>query len=108
VVGRYLFDKPRDVLHELARSENVWERRTAIVATSHFIRQGDVAATFEIAELLREAGKKDRQRLLSFLDKHATTMLRYAIEHLDKGQRDHYLNMKKAAKADQDKEGDRS
>ena len=32
VVGRYLFDKPRDVLYELARSENVWERRTAIVA----------------------------------------------------------------------------
>ena len=112
MVGRYLFDKPRDVLHELARSENVWERRTAIVATSHFIRQGDVAATFEIAELLREAGKKDRQRLLSFLDKHATTMLRtmlrYAIEHLDKGQRDHYLNMKKAAKAGQNQEGDRS
>jgi 3-methyladenine DNA glycosylase AlkD len=73
-----------------------------------------VADTFEIAELLldddhdlihkatggwlREAGKNDRQRLLSFLDKHATTMprtmLRYAIEHLDKEQRDHYLNMK--------------
>ena len=114
MVGRYLFDKPRDVLYELARSRSIWERRTAIVATSYFIRQGDVADTFEIAELLldddhdlihkatggwlREAGKYDRQRLLSFLDKHATTMprtmLRYAIEHLDKEQRDHYLNMK--------------
>jgi 3-methyladenine DNA glycosylase AlkD len=128
VVGRYLFDKPRDVLYELARSRSIWERRTAIVATSYFIRQGDVADTFEIAELLldddhdlihkatggwlREAGKYDRQRLLSFLDKHATTMprtmLRYAIEHLDKEQRDHYLNMKKAAKAGQNQEGDRS
>ncbi len=128
VVGRYLFDKPRDFLYRLACSRNVWERRTAIVSTSYFIRQGDVADTFEIAEMLledehdlihkatggwfREAGRKDRQRLLSFLDEHAATMprtmLRYAIEHLDKEQRDHYLNMKKAAKADQDKEGDRS
>jgi 3-methyladenine DNA glycosylase AlkD len=128
VVGRYLFDKPRDVLYELARSRSIWERRTAIVATSFFIRQDDVTDTFEIAELLldddhdlihkaaggwlREAGKKDRQRLLSFLDEHATTMprtmLRYAIEHLDKEQRDHYLNMKRAAKADQDQEGVRS
>jgi hypothetical protein len=126
VLGRYLFDKPRDVLYELARSEKVWERRTAIVATSYFIKQGDVADTFEIAEMLlgddhdlihkaaggwlREAGKKDRQRLLSFLDKHAATMprtmLRYAIEHLDKEQRDHYLNMKKAARAGQDQEED--
>lgn len=32
--GGYLFDKPRDVLYELARSENIWERRTAIVSTS--------------------------------------------------------------------------
>jgi 3-methyladenine DNA glycosylase AlkD len=114
VVGRYLFDKPRDVLYRLARSQNVWERRTAIVSTSYFIRQGDVADTFEIAEMLlgddhdlihkatggwvREAGKKDRQRLLRFLDRHAATMprtmLRYAIEHLDKEQQAHYMGMK--------------
>src|SRR3712207_8558572 len=50
---------------------------------------------------LREAGKKDRQRLLSFLDKHAATMprtaMRYAIEHLDKEQRDHYLKIGRAS-----------
>jgi 3-methyladenine DNA glycosylase AlkD len=114
VVGRYLFDKPRGVLYELARSENVWERRTAIVATSYFIRQDDLDDTFAVAEVLlgddhdlihkavggwlREAGKKDRQRLLAFLDTHAAdmprTMLRYAIEHLDKDQRAHYMGMK--------------
>lgn len=118
VVGRYLFDKPHDLLYELARSENLWERRTAIVATSYFIRQGEVADTFEIAEILvyddhdlihkatggwiREAGKKDRQSLLRFLDKYAATMprtmLRYAIEHLDREQRDHYLSMKGRSK----------
>ena len=114
VLGRFLFDKPREVLRELARSENLWERRTAIVATYYFIRQDDLDDTFAIAEMLieddqdlihkaaggwvREAGKKDRQRLLSFLDRHAAamprTMLRYATEHLDKEQRDHYLGMK--------------
>lgn len=50
VAGRYLSDKPRDVPYGLARSENMWERRTAIVATSYFIRQGDVADAFAIAE----------------------------------------------------------
>ncbi len=48
---------------------------------------------------LREAGKRDSKRLLSFLDKYAATMprtfLRYAIERLDKKQREHYLSMKK-------------
>lgn len=116
VVGGYLCDKPRDILYKLARSRNVWERRTAIVSTYYFVRQGDVDDTFRIAEMLvndkhdlihkatggwlREAGKKDSQRLLSFLDEHAATMprtaLRYAIEHLDKRQRDHYMSLKDA------------
>jgi len=115
-VGSYLFDKPRNILYKLARSKNIWERRTSIVGTAYFIRQGDVADTFKIAEMLlndkqdlvhkatgwmlRFAGAKDRQKLLGFLDQHAATMprtlLRYSIEHLDKEQRDHYLNMKKA------------
>src|SRR5918997_1507723 len=128
VVGGYLFDRPRDVLYELARSESLWERRTAIVSTSYFIKQGDVADTFEIAELLlddeedlihkatggwlREAGKRDRRRLLSFLDGYPPAMprpaLRYATEHLDREQRTHYLSMKKSAEARKDQEGDRS
>ena len=111
VVGRYLSDRPRGILHELARSENVWERRTAIVATSYFIRQNDLEDTFAIAEALldddhdlihkaaggwlREAGKKDRRRLLAFLDDHAAamprTMLRYATERLDGELRARYL-----------------
>jgi 3-methyladenine DNA glycosylase AlkD len=116
VVGGYLSDKPRDVLYDLARSENPWERRTAVVSTGFFIRQGEVDDTFRIAELLaadnhdlvqkatgwmlREAGKRDRQRLLGFLDHHAASLprilLRYAIEHLDQQQRTHYLGRKQA------------
>lgn len=118
VVGGYLFDKPRDILYELARSENLWERRTAIVSTYYFIRHGDLGDTFRIAEMLlgdehdlihkatggwlRAAGKKDRGRLLGFLDEHAATMprtmLRYSIEHLDKEERRKYMDIKKTGK----------
>jgi 3-methyladenine DNA glycosylase AlkD len=114
VIGGYLFDKPRSVLYKLARSKNMWERRTAIVSTAFFIRKQDLDDTFKIAEslmkdkedlvhkatgwMLRFAGDKDRPRLLSFLDKHAATMprtaLRYSIEKLDKKQREHYLSLK--------------
>jgi len=115
VVGGYLFDKSRMPLYKLAKSKNTWERRTAIVSTWYFIRQNDVYDTFKIAALLiddkeelvnkavgswvREAGKRDKQQLLNFLDKYAATMprttLRYAIEKLDKKQKDFYLNLKK-------------
>ena len=115
VVGKYLADKPRDVLYNLAKSKDLWERRSAIVATAHFIlKQKQVDDTFAIAEILvndkedlvhkgtgwmvRAAGDVDRKRLLAFLDKYAATMprvlLRYSIEKLDKAQRDHYLGLK--------------
>jgi 3-methyladenine DNA glycosylase AlkD len=117
VVGKYLADKPRDILYKLARSKNMWERRTAIVATAHFIlRMKQTEDTFAIAEvlvndpedlvrkgtgwMLRTAGDKDRRSLLTFLDKYAATMprvqLRYSIEKLDKKQREHYMQMKNA------------
>ena len=92
VVGGYLFDKSRAPLYKLARSKNIWERRTAIVSTYFFIRQNDIEDTFKIAEILvfdkedlinkavgswiREAGKRDNQKLVSFLDKYAATMPR--------------------------------
>lgn len=114
VVGGYLFDKPRKILYKLARSKNIWERRTAIVSTGYFIRQGETDDAFEIAKILladdqdlihkatgwmlRSAGQNNRQQLTSFLDQHAAAMprvtLRYAIEHFDKKQREHYLGMK--------------
>lgn len=115
-VSGYLYDRPRDVLYEMARSKSLWERRTAIVSTYYFIRQGDLDDTFKIAEMLlgededvihkaaggwlRAAGEKDVRRLRYFLDEHAATlprtMLRYAIEHLDKKERKQYMDMKRA------------
>lgn len=62
----------------------MWERRTAIVSTDYFIRQGDLDDTYRIGELLP-------------YDEHAATMprttLRYAIEHLDPDQRAHYRGL---------------
>lgn len=115
VIGGYLLDKPRDVLYTLARSQNWCERRIAIYSTLLFIRAGDLDYAFKISEILlsddqhfihtavggilREAGKKDRLRLLNLLDQHAAMMprilLRYAVEHLDKEHRDRYLSMKR-------------
>ncbi|GHJ53050.1 hypothetical protein Nm8I071_23570 [Nonomuraea sp. TT08I-71] len=116
VVGGHLFDKPRDPLYAMARSASQWPRRTAIVATYHFIRHGEVNDTFAIAEILapdtadlvqkavggwvREAGKRAPEQLLAFLDAYAATMprttLRYAIERLPQQQRHHYLSRRAA------------
>jgi 3-methyladenine DNA glycosylase AlkD len=114
VIGGYLMDRPRDVLYQLAGSQQWWERRIAMFATLTFVRAGDLDDTFALAEILvgdshdlvqkvvggmlREAGKRDRARLLSFLDRHAATaprvLLRYAIEHLAPEQRRHYLGLR--------------
>ena len=117
MTGSYLHDKPHDILYKLAKSKSIWERRTAILTTCYFIRQGDTNDTFKIAEILvndkedlihkatgwmlRFAGTKEPKRLISFLDKHAATMprilLRYSIEHFSPKQREYYMSMKKTA-----------
>ncbi len=114
MTGSWLYDKPRDILYKLARSKNMWERRTAILSTCYFIRKGQVDDTFKIAEMLvkdkedlvhkgagwmlRFAGDKDPKRLLAFLDKYAAIMprvlLRYSIEKLDKKKKEYYMKMK--------------
>ncbi len=112
IVGAWLEGKDKRDLEKLARSENVWERRIAVVATLHFIKKGDCRETFKIAELLmrdehdliqkatgwmlREAGKRCSERALEgFLEKHAgqmpRTMLRYAIERMPEGKRKFFL-----------------
>ncbi len=111
VVGGYLADKPRKVLATLAKSSNPWERRTAIVSTWYFIRNDDTADTFKIARLLvhdqhplvqkavgswvREAGKRDPDALLAYLEEFSGSMprttLRYAVEKLGKEQRARFM-----------------
>jgi len=115
VVGGYLHNKDKKKLYDLALSKNPMERRTAIVSTYYFIRKNEIEDTFNIAEILvydtddyvqkavgswiREAGKRNKEKLKSFLNKHATKMsritLRYAIEILDKETKAYYLKLKK-------------
>ena len=110
VVGRDRWDRPRKVRYRLARSKSPGERRSALVSTLYFVRQGDVEDTFELATLLldddhdsvrkatggllREAGKKDPARLRRFLDDHAAAMARttlsFAMEHLSPSERARY------------------
>ncbi|UKB78705.1 DNA alkylation repair protein [Chryseobacterium sp. MEBOG07] len=116
IIGEYLIDKPRNVLYHLAQSDSPWERRTAIVSTHAFIRENDVHDTFAIAEILvndpnelvnkavgswvREAGKKDQNKLESFLTTYAKTMpavtFSYAIEKLDPESKLYYKELRKA------------
>jgi hypothetical protein len=115
MTGSYLYNKPHNILYSLAKSKNMWERRTAILSTCYFIKQGDTTDTFKIAEILvndnedllhkatgwmlRFAGTKDKKKLIAFLDKHAATMprtlLRYSIEHFNKKEKEHYMSLKK-------------
>ena len=111
ILGEYLFDRPRDILFELARSESLWERRVAIISTFGFIKHGDASTTLEISKLLlgdksdlihkavgwmlREVGKRiDPAILTGFLDANAARMprtaLSYACEHLTPAQREFY------------------
>lgn len=104
IIGAHLLDVDRKSLIDLAKSDNLWERRIAIVSTWCFIRKNDLEWTFKIAKLLlndkhdlihkavgwmlREAGKRNEQKLISFLKQHAKkmprTMFRYATEKLPK------------------------
>ena len=115
MTGSFLHNRSKAILYKLARSKNCWERRTAILSTCYFIRQGKLDDTFKIAEMLlndkedlvhkatgwmlRFAGARDRQKLVALLDKHAAimprTLLRYSIEHFTKKDRTYYMGLKK-------------
>jgi 3-methyladenine DNA glycosylase AlkD len=114
IVGRHLQDRSRKVLHKLAHSSSLWERRIAIIATLHFIRLHDFDDTLRIAAtllqdehdlmhkavgwMLREVGKRDLAAEEGFLKQHyhsmPRTMLRYAIERFAEPKREKYLHGK--------------
>jgi 3-methyladenine DNA glycosylase AlkD len=113
VIGLYLLDKEegRGVLYQLVESDNLWEQRIAIVSTWTFIKHKQFDDTLAIAEkllnhqhdlmhkavgwMLREVGKKDREPLVDFLEKHHKNMprtaLRYAIEHFSPEERTYFM-----------------
>jgi 3-methyladenine DNA glycosylase AlkD len=111
IVGPHIIGKSRAVLNKLAQSQNMWERRIAILATLAFIRVGDFTDTLRLSRLfinerhdlmhkatgwmLREVGKRSRPTLEKFLKRYyqrmPRTMLRYAIERLPEPRRQAYL-----------------
>lgn len=111
ILGVWLRDRDRSVLYDLAHSQNLWERRTAMFATMAFVRKGDLGDVFAIAEILvhdpqdlinkvvggvlRETERTAPERLRAFLDRHADTMprvaLRYVIEHFPAAERAGWL-----------------
>ena len=114
IVGDYLMDKNKAPLYSLVRSEDLWERRIAIMATFYFIRNERYEDTLKIAKILindkedlihkavgwmlREIGKRDMVIEETFLKQHykeiPRTMLRYAIEKFPELKRQQYLKGK--------------
>jgi 3-methyladenine DNA glycosylase AlkD len=111
IVGAHLVDKNRRPLYDYARSDDLWKRRIAILSTFTFIRQNDFTDTLRISKILlkdkhdlihkavgwmlREVGKRSRNREEQFLKQHyrvmPRTMLRYAIERFPEAKRKKYL-----------------
>ncbi len=111
LVGPHVSPDDLTLLDRLARSESLWERRIAMLATFHFIKRGMLDPTFHVADLLlhdsedlihkavgwmlREAGNRDIAREEDFLrDRYRSmprTMLRYAIEKFPEERRKEYL-----------------
>ena len=115
LLGSWLLDKDRTLLYDLARNgKTIWEQRIGIVSTMQFVRHGELDDTYAIADLflekpqplhdllqkavgwlLREAGKRDEQRLKDWLSTRCATMprtmLRYAIEKFSDEERQRFM-----------------
>lgn len=115
LLGAWLLDKDRQLLYRLvADGRSIWEQRIGIVSTMAFIRHGELDDTYALADLfltqpeplhdllqkavgwlLREAGKRDMDRLRQWLlPRRSTmprTMLRYAIEKFPEEERKRLL-----------------
>lgn len=114
IVGMYLRDHDRSVLYSLAQSENLWERRIAILSTFTFIKQGDFKDTLKISKILlndkhdlihkavgwmlREVGKMNFSVEEKFIQgNHAImprVMLRYALEKFPEDKKRLYMSAK--------------
>ncbi len=115
ILGHYCFHQKREeLLFELADSEDLWEKRIAIVSTMYFIKQKSFSIVPEIVLknlnhshdlmhkangwMLREMGKMNEEKLIEFLDEYTLQMprttLRYALEKIDPILKDYYMKLK--------------
>jgi 3-methyladenine DNA glycosylase AlkD len=111
IIGPHWREADATLLTRLARSPLLWERRIAMLATFHDIKQRRFREPLRVARLLmnddedlihkavgwmlREIGKRDLDAEKRFLDRYATrlprTALRYAIERFPPAVRARYL-----------------
>ncbi|MES2801973.1 MAG: DNA alkylation repair protein [Bdellovibrionota bacterium] len=112
IVGNYChLIKDVSILEKLSQSKAHWDKRIAMVGTFALIREQDLDLTFKLAQkfltekedlmhkacgwMIREAGKRDQKRLLTFIERHGKKMprmmLRYAIEKLAPDHRKNIL-----------------
>ena len=101
----------------LSESEEMWERRIAVVSNLSLIRKGKIGLAIEVVEkllfneeslmhkangwILREVGKKNNEALIGFLDKYSATMprttLRYSLERQSADIKAYYMSQKSNA-----------
>lgn len=117
IVGGYMekyldYDEQLVFVEDFLQSKNLWVNRIIVLASFYQIKQWNGKLTMYIAEkmlehkhdlmhkavgwMLREVGKRcSMDELRWFLDTYSTemprTMLRYAIEKMDKKERQSYL-----------------
>ena len=111
ILGDYLLNKDKNLLYNLAKSNDLWEKRISIISTACFIKNNKFEDTLRISEILlndkhdlihkavgwmlREVGKRNLKIEEDFLKKYykkmPRTMLRYAIEKFNKNKREFYL-----------------
>lgn len=111
ILGEYLLNEDRKILYKFAKSNDLWEKRIAVLSTYSFIKKNDFEDALKIYEILvddthdlihkavgwmlRELGKIDLNAEEEFLKKHyktmPRTMLRYAIEKFPEKKRKAYL-----------------
>jgi 3-methyladenine DNA glycosylase AlkD len=120
IVGAYLSNNMEHeerlaFIEGYCHSRDLWKNRIIVLSTFYQIRKGNEKMTYFVARtllrhphdlihkalgwMLREVGKRDRKVLSAFLDEYAQvmprTMLRYALEHYPKREREMYMKMKR-------------
>ena len=115
IMGGYLIPRSdsMQLLKKLARSKDLWQRRSAILFTFAYIRKKELKPTITIVKMLlddkhdliqkasgwalREVGKKNLSLLRGFLKENSAKMgrtsLRYAIEKLPNAERKKWLDL---------------
>ncbi len=115
IVGQYLFNKEYTTLYSFSKSNSIWKKRIAMVASFYDIKNKKYDRALAIAKslvydphdliqkavgwMLREIGKRGGlKEEEQFLKKYASTMprttLRYAIERFPEEKKHFYLSLK--------------